>query len=126
MNASRTVMLLLLVLATSPAEADTLRGREAYERYCSACHGEGADGKGPVANVMTPPPPALTKLRARFGRPLGTRFVAYVLGEVMPRAHGTTDMPVWGAVLTAPGESEGEAVGQIWRIAEYLESLQSR
>lgn len=116
----------IVVAMATAAEAESFRGRDAYLRYCSACHGEAADGKGPVANVMTPPPPALTRLRSKFGHPLGTRFVAYVLGTAIPRAHGTSDMPVWAANLAGPDGSEGEAAGRIWRIAEYLQSIQSR
>ncbi len=108
------------------AGAESHRGREAFIRYCSACHGEAADGDGPVANVMTPRPPDLTKLRSKFGHPLGTRFVAYVLGTTMPRAHGTSDMPVWGENLAEPDGGKGQAVGTIWRIAEYLQSIQSK
>ena len=124
---ARIILVIALLVATAQAAgADQLGGREAYSRYCSACHGTAADGKGPVANVMMPRPPALTKLRSRFGRPLGTRFVAYVMGEAIPRAHGTSDMPVWGEVLAAPDGDESEAVGLIWRIAEYLDSIQTR
>lgn len=120
------VALSSIVVSFTTAEANTMRGREGYERYCSACHGESADGRGPVANVMTPRPPALTELRSKFGHPLGTRFVAYVLGTTMPRSHGTSDMPVWGRNLAEPDGSDGEAVGLIWRIADYLQSLQTR
>ena len=116
----------VMALAATTAEANTSRGREAYVRYCSACHGVAADGKGPVANVMTPRPPALTKLRSKFGHPLSTRFVAYVLGTAIPRGHGTSDMPVWGTNLAGPDGSDGEAVGLIWRIADYLQSIQTR
>ena len=120
------VAIVLSIAATTTADANAARGREAYLRYCSACHGEAADGKGPVANVLTPPPPALTKLRSKFGHPLGTRFVAFVLGSTMPRSHGESDMPVWGRNLAEPDGSDGEAVGLIWRIAEYLQTIQTR
>lgn len=127
---ARAILVLSLLVASmgvaATAGADPLRGREAYLRYCSACHGASADGAGPVANVMTPRPPALTKLKGRYGRPLRTRFIAYVMGDAMPRAHGTSDMPVWGKVLATQDGDEGEAVGVIWRIAEYLDSMQTR
>lgn len=124
---TRSMLIFAVVaLATTTADASTLRGKAAYVRYCSACHGEAADGNGPVANVMTPPPPPLRKLRAKFGHPLGTRFVAYVSGTTMPRSHGTSDMPVWGSNLTEPDGSDAEAVGLIWRIADYLQSIQTR
>ena len=124
---TRSALIIAAVMLVSvAADASTMRGRDAYQRYCSACHGEAADGQGPVANVMTPPPPPLTKLRSKFGHPLGTRFVAYVLGTTMPRSHGTSDMPVWGRNLEKPDGSDAEAVGLIWRIADYLQSIQTR
>ena len=126
MKARGIALIALLVVSTGIANAEPLRGRDAYMRYCSACHGEAADGKGPVANAMAPRPPALTKLRSKYGRPLGTRFVAYVMGDLIPRAHGTSDMPVWGKVLAKPDGDDGEAIGLIWAIAGYLDSLQSR
>lgn len=126
MKAKWLLVLSLLLVAANATRAEPTRGRQDYMRYCSACHGETANGNGPVANLMTPRPPALTKLRSRFGRPLGTRFVAYVMGDAIPRAHGTSDMPVWGRVLSTPDGDDGEAVGLIWRIAEYLDSVQSR
>ena len=106
------------------AHADSPRGQEEYLRYCSACHGERADGQGPVANVLDPRPPALTALSPKYGSPLGTGLVAYVMGTTMPRAHGTSDMPVWARNLESPDGSDTKAVRIIWRIVEYLESIQ--
>lgn len=118
-----------VVLCASPPAAhaqDSLgvRGESDYMRYCSACHGERADGNGPVANVIHPRPPALTQLYARYGRPLGTKLVAYVMGETMPRAHGTSDMPVWGRNLEEPDGTDAKAVRIIWRIIDYLDRIQ--
>ncbi|MCR9096628.1 MAG: hypothetical protein NXI30_20590 [bacterium] len=116
----------VLMRVASIAEANALRGHGPYLRDCSACHGAEADGQGPVANALTPPPPALTRLRSKYGHPLGTRFVAYVPGTTMPRAQGTSDMPVWGRNLAGEDGSDGEAVGLIWRVANDLQSVQER
>jgi mono/diheme cytochrome c family protein len=116
----------LSLLAAITAQAEPPSGRDDYQRYCSACHGEAADGKGPVANVLKPDPPALTQLHERYGRPLGTALVAYVLGDTMPRAHGTSDMPVWGRNLAEADGDDTRAVQTIWRIVGYLESIQTR
>lgn len=42
------------------------RGREAYLRYCIACHGERGDGRGPAAFGMWPPPRDFTEARFKF------------------------------------------------------------
>jgi mono/diheme cytochrome c family protein len=124
-------ILTLSLLASSVAHAEEtgLWGETEYMRYCSACHGENADGAGPVANVLTPRPPALRSLHARFGKPLGTGFVEFVSGTTMPRAHGTSDMPVWGRVLTEKDPKkkgdESDPADVLWRITIYLEKIQS-
>lgn len=128
MRAFRVGLIALSLLTASAAgsEEAAIWGEAEYMRYCSACHGEAADGNGPVANVLTPRPPSLRALHARFGKPLGTGFVEFVSGTTMPRAHGTSDMPVWGSVLTEPtkqGEQRDPA-DVLWKITVYLEKIQ--
>ena len=115
---------LMLMTTADSVSAESSRGYEEFVRYCSACHGEAADGKGPVANVLTPPPPDLKHLRERYGRPLGTSLVVYVMGTTMPRAHGTSDMPVWGRNLKTAEGDDTQAVRAIWAIVNFLESIQ--
>jgi mono/diheme cytochrome c family protein len=121
------VFLLLGPLLGSNAGAEEpYSGRDEFMRYCSACHGEEADGNGPVANVLTPRPPPLTTLRTKYGNPLSTRLVGFVSGTMMPRAHGTSDMPVWGKVLRGETGDERKATEIIWRIVHYLDGIQVR
>lgn len=117
---------IMLAAITNAASSEPSSGYEDFFRYCSACHGEAADGKGPVANVLTPPPPALNNLREGYGRPLGAKLVSYVMGTTMPRAgaHGTSDMPVWGRNLKEPDGDDTESTHTIWKIVEFLESIQ--
>lgn len=124
----RAGMLLLIALLASPfqAAAKAPRGQAEYLRYCSACHGEVADGNGPVANALDPRPPALQNLVEKYGRPLGTDLVAYVMGTTMPRAHGKSDMPVWGRNLKEAGGDDTNAVQTIWLVVDYLQSLQPK
>ncbi len=101
-------------------------GRASYVQYCSACHGIEADGDGPVANVLRPPPPALKLLHAKYEKPLGEKLRDYVLGTSMPRAHGESDMPVWGRNLLEGVDSKTASAKRqiIWRIINYLDSIQ--
>ncbi len=119
-----------LVLASSlivaAAQADEPRGQREYWQYCSACHGEAADGNGPVAGELVSRPPPLTKLHEKFGRPLGTDLVAFVTGKTMPRAHGSSDMPIWGRRLQDPDGNDSDAIRTIWLIVDYLQTLQPR
>lgn len=116
-----TVSLPMPSLATD----EVIRGADDYRTYCSACHGLRADGQGPVANVLRPRPPALTDLdKARYGRPLGTSLVAYIMGDTMPRAHGQSDMPVWGKNLEDADGRDKEAISTMWRVVNYLDEIQ--
>ena len=121
-----SIVALLLVAASARAERPVCSGRAEYIRYCSACHGEEADGNGPVANVLTPRPPALTSLRKKFGKPLSTDLVVFVSGTSMPRAHGTSDMPVWGTVLRDETGDDRAAIDLLWTIVHYLDCIQTK
>lgn len=123
-RAAGIVIALLLAAPSARAEEEAPWGRSEYLRYCSACHGEDADGDGPVANVLQPRPPALTSLHAKYGNPLSTRFIEYVNGTTMPRAHGTSDMPVWGRVLGERAGEDREGAELLWKIARYLDRIQ--
>ncbi|HWP67179.1 MAG TPA: c-type cytochrome [Candidatus Limnocylindria bacterium] len=104
--------------------------RELYVRLCASCHGRDGRGDGPAAAELRVPPADLTMLARRTG---GTfpreRVVAVLSGERAVRAHGTTEMPIWGQRLT-PGDSAAAAAGQleqarlITALADYVESLQ--
>ena len=118
-------IVLLLVALSARAEDRPREGQAEYLRYCSACHGEEADGDGAVANVLNPRPPALTKLHAKFGNPLSTRFVEFVSGTTMPRAHGTSAMPVWGRVLGENAGEDRDAADMLWKITRYLDWIQT-
>jgi mono/diheme cytochrome c family protein len=104
-------------------------GQRLYLQYCAACHGRDANGKGPVAPVLTPRPTDLTKLAQRYGRPLPKPAISeFIDGRREIRAHGSSDMPVWGKVLMEPfppNVSEGARVrGDLMLILDYLEKVQ--
>jgi mono/diheme cytochrome c family protein len=104
-------------------------GQRLYVQYCAACHGRSGNGKGPVAPVLHPRPTDLTKLSQRYGTPLPKPAISeFIDGRREIRAHGSSDMPVWGKVLTEPfppSVSEGARVrGDLMLILDYLETIQ--
>jgi len=115
---------LLLAAAAQAEESRICAPRTEYVRYCAACHGENADGNGPAASALSPRPPALTALHAKFGRPLSTDLVVYLEGTLMPRAHGTSAMPVWGTVLRNQTGDERKDAVLLFQIVNYLECIQ--
>ena len=108
--------------ASSPEKA-------AYLRYCSACHGETGKGDGVVSGFMTPKPTDLTQLAKQSGGQLSQAKLRQVIdGSATVRAHGDSDMPVWGEVLraesAAPLHEQAEVRGKLMLISEYVESIQ--
>ena len=108
---------------------DDYSGAELFERFCAACHGEGARGNGPVASSLNVLVPDLTTIGRRYGE-----FPAMVIRDVIDgrgidkRAHGTRAMPVWGYEFWV--EEGGDVVAQnsvrdaINKLVEYLRSIQ--
>jgi mono/diheme cytochrome c family protein len=99
--------------------------RDSFEGYCAACHGRTAKGDGPIAPQLKTRPPDLTQLARRNGGsfPAG-QVLAYLTGTGRTlRAHGPTEMPVWGLVFRAR-ESDGRAGERITGLVLYLSSIQ--
>lgn len=105
-------------------------GADRYRQYCASCHGVDGRGGGPAAETLRTPPADLTRLSERWGTPLDRAALAELIdGRKSPRAHGPSDMPVWGERLYAgerPDSPAREAArrGTILLILEYLETLQ--
>ncbi len=69
------------------ATAENLaRGRTYYEYYCLACHGDNADGNGPVGQSFLPHPPDLHSCRNCHGR------TADANAQAAQSSPATTDM----------------------------------
>jgi mono/diheme cytochrome c family protein len=112
---------LALVLALGcerETEAD-LAGRDAFLRYCASCHGSEGRGDGPLAATLSKPPADLTQLAKRNGGIFDEHATLEAIdGRKEVAAHGTRDMPVWGAVF------EREQTGEPY--PSYQSLLKSR
>lgn len=120
-----------LVLAASAAGADVLveSGQSSFARYCSACHGMGARGDGPLAPILRTPPSDLTRIAARRNGVFPDAEIAdFIDGRRAVQAHGGREMPVWGRVFSRRivPDSAAEEVnrGELWVLVEYLKSIQ--
>jgi cytochrome c553 len=136
-HARVALVLLALVLGSAAAAQERPNGSPAprqhsgypaYYRYCAACHGTDGSGNGPVANVLHPRPSDLRRLYVRFPPPFDSALREYIDGRNMPRAHGGSDMPVWGERLhddVSPSlRRELAVLGTLTLILDYLESIQ--
>lgn len=107
-------------------------GKARFERYCSSCHGTDAKGDGPVANLLTEKPADLTQLaKANGGNFPGIKVMREIDGRDTIRAHGTSDMPVWGENFKAAGATSspiGESAvrGSAQEIVRYIQSIQEK
>jgi mono/diheme cytochrome c family protein len=104
-------------------------GQRLFARYCSACHGVHGHGDGPAAPALQPPPADLTRIAQRHdGLFPVAEVTASIDGRTVIPAHGSREMPVWGARLgeRAGGGSAGEeVVRSIFRVLiEYLQAIQ--
>ncbi|MGI9513152.1 MAG: c-type cytochrome [Anderseniella sp.] len=118
--------------------ADLAKAAEDFTTYCSVCHGRDAKGNGPVAKELKTPPADLTGIAARAGGEFSTDKVFKTIeGLDMPVAHGTSDMPIWGALFVRQAVGEGVliedaktaarvATDRIMRLVRYLESIQEK
>ncbi len=85
---------LVLVLADlAPAEE---KGKVLYDQWCSSCHGEKGDGKGPAADFVWPKPRDFTKGTYKFkttgsGEPVVDADIIRTIRDGNPG----TSMPAW-------------------------------
>jgi mono/diheme cytochrome c family protein len=117
-------------LIAGPAGAGEDVGRTLYVRYCASCHGRSGRGDGPVAGALGEKPTDLTQLATRHGGTFPFVDVCEAIdGTRTLRAHGVSEMPVWGEIFdsdtASPLEQQILAGGKVMTIARYLRTLQS-
>ena len=119
----------MMLNGTAGAE-DATSGRAAYLQYCSSCHGEDGRGDGVVSSMMRPKPADLTRLAAAHGGTFPFTHVEKMIdGRQRPAAHGSSEMPVWGEVLSgekAMAQPSALVRGQVQEITSYLASIQAK
>ena len=117
--------------ACGPDPGAPASGRNTYLRYCASCHGMDARGDGPLATSLTTPPADLTQLAKRNGgRYDESAVMAAIDGRRHVAAHGTRDMPVWGAVFEAEGSGEPypayQGLLKSRLLVDYLATIQEK
>lgn len=106
-------------------------GQEWFGAYCAQCHGSDARGTGPMADSLTPQPADLTGIAERAGGVFDSDAVtAYIDGRRRVGAHGTSEMPAWGAGLPdrfgRPDRQEPRlSPDAVALIVEYLRGIQT-
>lgn len=109
-----------------PALQKTTVGSELFHFYCANCHGEDAKGRAATPAMRTPSTD-LTQLAAKRGGAFPREAVRALLakGPGKSASHGTTDMPVWGAIFRAFDKNDTMADVRIDNLVSYIESMQT-
>ncbi len=115
----------------SPDAMELHLGQQQFSRYCSTCHGPGAEGDGVASSLFKKTPPNLTLLSQRNdGVFPEEKVLAVVKGESPIAAHGEREMPVWGEILDLPNETtvETETISdsKLTSVVYYLRSVQKK
>jgi mono/diheme cytochrome c family protein len=134
--AATIVVAVLVGSAVWAADAEMEEAKADFQTYCASCHGHDGDGDGSVAPELVTKPPSLKQVAKRRGGAFdAAEIYLFIDGREMPRAHGTPEMPVWGALFTFEARVgailrnemvEPEAVTRlrIERLVKYLETIQ--
>jgi mono/diheme cytochrome c family protein len=133
---AESVLLAALTLASAHSVAaedagEFERGKSEYMAACAACHGEAADGNGPIATMFKERVPDLRKIAAANDGVFPFLDIFHIVdGRTEVRAHGNP-MPVFGNRYTAEAEEHGTLFGtetqaraRVTELVLYLQSIQ--
>jgi len=115
------ILALMCAASCEAGVAPEMSGAELYKEFCATCHGVSGHGDGPVALSLKQRVPDLTLLAKRRGGAFPAEEVHRTIdGRSMPRAHGTTEMPIWGWEFY---RYDGEDATRRRRAAELIDQL---
>ena len=126
---SAVILAFGLVVSTNAHAADDDLGARLFFNHCAACHGDDAEGGGPVAASMRVTVPNLRTLAMRNGGVFPAEAVRnYIDGRNDIASHGDREMPVWGDVFRASALDTPERTvrRRIAALVEFIEALQYR
>lgn len=130
--------LALAALSAAPGLAQTIKtvppnptsptsGKQMFNEYCAVCHGQDGKGGGPAASALKKVPSDLTQLSIHNkGKFPDARVARFIEGEEKVAAHGTVDMPIWGAVFKSMSGSDDIVRMRVANLTDYLKSLQAK
>jgi mono/diheme cytochrome c family protein len=102
-------------------------GKQMYKDYCAVCHGADGKGGGPAADALKTAPPDLTTMAKQYGeKSVALKVEAALQFGAKTKAHGTSEMPVWGPLFSATDRNQQAVTMRISNLAKYVESLQQK
>lgn len=113
---------------TAVQQTDASSGKAMFASYCAACHGPAGKGDGPAASELKVAPVDLTQLAKKNDGKFPADHVRSILefGAKAP-AHGSNDMPVWGALFHALDQNDPvKTTMRVQNLVEYIKTLQAK
>jgi len=111
-------------------------GKAEYYNSCAVCHGLSGKGEGSFGEILKADMPDLTTIAKRNGGVFPVDRVKMTIdGRATPRAHGTSEMPIWGlrySIEAAPRyddyryNPEAFVQARILALIDYIYRLQTR
>jgi mono/diheme cytochrome c family protein len=97
------IVILLTGLQTSArAQDDPDIGKSAYQSMCAMCHGDDGKGKGPLSQQFNVAVDLTALAKSNNGVLPVSALYNIIDGRKAIAAHGTREMPVWGAYNAKP------------------------
>jgi mono/diheme cytochrome c family protein len=111
-----------------PVEETGPSGEKLYKQDCAVCHGNDLKGNGPAPPPFKDVPPDLTKLAKSQGGKFPEKYFEDVLRNGVPiPAHGSPEMPTWGADFrTREHLDSAEVTQRITNLSNYIKSRQEK
>ena len=104
-------------------------GRDLFEKHCELCHGAEGKGDGPLSDELKVAPADLTKISESRGGTFPEVEIREIIdGRRRVRAHGKSEMPIWGRVFSGPavaGKDAKEVRAKLDALVTYLQSIQA-
>ncbi|HET6931551.1 MAG TPA: c-type cytochrome [Candidatus Acidoferrum sp.] len=102
-------------------------GKQMFKDYCAVCHGTDGKGGGPAADALKTAPADLTTMAKRYGeKSVALKVEAALEFGAQKKAHGTSEMPVWGPLFSATDQNQPTVRMRITNLAKYVETLQQK
>lgn len=132
----QAIGIVLLGAAVNAAAAGNPElGKIEYDAHCAACHGPAANGSASAGPAKTAPDLTVLARNNNGVFPFDTVY-QIIDGRKEIGAHGSRDMPIWGAAFKSETSADfdrnvpqsGEAMvrNRILDLAEYLNRLQQK
>ena len=110
-----------------PKPTVSVDGKVLFHDYCAVCHGANGKGAGPAASALKVAPGDLTQMaRRNNGRFDDQRVFRILSGEEEVPAHGSKDMPTWGAIFNNMTSNPSLAQARVHALVQYLDDLQTK